>query len=154
MANRGISIPEAPEYDPGGIARPYGPATPSTSAGPREFYIATGQFAGPTIREQTRQSLLNCQAILRAAGAELTDVVMVNVLLQRSEDAPTINEVFTEFYLRRSNRLGTWPESGVQPARSIDLDCDDRRHRLTPQAKGHRAYIQSGGAADQYPLCR
>jgi 2-iminobutanoate/2-iminopropanoate deaminase len=59
---------------------------------------ATGQFAGPTIEEQTRQPLLNCHAILRAVGAELSDVVMVHVLLQRSADAPGVSEVFAEFY--------------------------------------------------------
>ncbi len=31
---------------------------------------ATGQFAGTTVAEQTRQTLLNVQAILRAAGAD------------------------------------------------------------------------------------
>ena len=36
--------------------------------------------------------------ILHAAGAELSDVVMVTTLLQRSEDAATVSEVFTEFY--------------------------------------------------------
>jgi 2-iminobutanoate/2-iminopropanoate deaminase len=42
--------------------------------------------------------LLNCQAILRAAGAELDDVVMVHTLLRHSEDARAVSEVFTEFY--------------------------------------------------------
>jgi 2-iminobutanoate/2-iminopropanoate deaminase len=49
---------------------------------------ATGEFAGTTIQEQTRQALLNRQAILRAAGAELSDAVMVHTLLTRPEDAP------------------------------------------------------------------
>ena len=60
--------------------------------------VTTGEFAGPTVREQTRQSLLNCQAILRAAGAELGDVVMVHTLIRRSEDATVVSEVFTEFF--------------------------------------------------------
>ena len=66
--------------------------------GPWESDVATGEFAGPTVREQTRQSLLNCQAILRAAGAELSDVVMVHTLLRHSEDAPIVGAVFTEFF--------------------------------------------------------
>jgi 2-iminobutanoate/2-iminopropanoate deaminase len=60
--------------------------------------VATGQLAGPTIQEQTRQSLLNCQAILRAGGAELSDAVMVHTLLLRSEDADGVIEVFDEFF--------------------------------------------------------
>lgn len=58
----------------------------------------TSEFVGPTVREQTRQALLNCQSILRAAGAELSDIVMVHTLLRRSEDARTVSEVFTEFF--------------------------------------------------------
>ncbi len=42
--------------------------------------------------------MLNCQAILPAAGAELSDVVMVHTLLLRSEDARTVGEVFTDFF--------------------------------------------------------
>jgi 2-iminobutanoate/2-iminopropanoate deaminase len=34
----------------------------------------TNQVAGPTIQEQTRQALVNCESILRAAGAKLENV--------------------------------------------------------------------------------
>ena len=46
----------------------------------------TNQLAGSTIQEQTRQALVNCQNILRSAGAALTDVVEVLVLLTRPGD--------------------------------------------------------------------
>ena len=52
-------------------------------AGTTGVDMATGEFAGPTVQEQARQSLLNCQAILRAGGAELSDAVMVHTLLMR-----------------------------------------------------------------------
>ncbi len=96
MSKTYISIPEAPEHEPG-----YSQAVRAGNTvyvhGTTGFDVAAGTY-GPTIREQTRQSLLNCQAILRAAGAELSDVVMVTTLLQRSEDAATVSEVFTQFY--------------------------------------------------------
>jgi enamine deaminase RidA (YjgF/YER057c/UK114 family) len=38
-------------------------------------------MADPSIQEQTRQSISNCQAVLAAAGAGLADVVSVTVLL-------------------------------------------------------------------------
>jgi len=60
--------------------------------------VATGEFAGPTVQEQARQSLLNCQAILRAGGAALSDAVMVHTLLLRPEDADGLIEVFDEFF--------------------------------------------------------
>jgi 2-iminobutanoate/2-iminopropanoate deaminase len=97
VPKQAISIPEAPEYEPG-----YSQAVRAGNTvyvgGTMGIDVATGEFAGPTVREQARQSLLNCQAILRAAGAELSDVVMVYALLLRSEDAGTVSEVFTEFF--------------------------------------------------------
>ena len=41
----------------------------------------TNQLAGWTIQEQTRQALVNCESILRSAGAALQDVVGILVLL-------------------------------------------------------------------------
>ena len=43
----------------------------------------TNKVAGPTIQQQTRQALINCETILRAGGASLQDVVEVQVLLAR-----------------------------------------------------------------------
>ena len=60
--------------------------------------MTTGELAGPTVRDQARQSLRNCQAILRAGGAELSDAVMVHTLLLRAEDADDLVEVFEEFF--------------------------------------------------------
>ena len=67
-------------------------------AGTTGVDVATGEFAGPTVKEQARQSLRNCQAILRAGGAELSDAVMVHTLLLRPEDADGLIEVFDEFF--------------------------------------------------------
>jgi 2-iminobutanoate/2-iminopropanoate deaminase len=60
--------------------------------------VTTGEFAGATVKEQARQALLNCQAILRAAGGGLSDAVMVHTLLIRPEDADDLAEVFDEFF--------------------------------------------------------
>jgi len=75
----------------------------------------TKKVAGPTIQEQTRQALVNCENILRAAGAELTDVVEVQALLARPEDFAGLNEVYPKFFpkdppVRSVARLG--PELG------------------------------------------
>lgn len=67
--------------------------------------------AGPTIQEQTRQALINCEAILRAAGATRDHVVEVQVLLGRPEDFPGLNEEYAKFFTsdpptRTVGRLG------------------------------------------------
>jgi len=91
-----ISTPDAPEYPTYSQAVKVGNTI--YVAGTTGVDVSTGDFAGPTVQEQARQSLRNCQAILRAGGAALADVVMVHTLLTRSEDADGLIEVFDEFF--------------------------------------------------------
>ena len=56
------------------------------------------QLAGTTIQEQTRQALLNCDNILRAAGAKLENVVDVHVLLAKPGDFAGLNEAYAKFF--------------------------------------------------------
>jgi enamine deaminase RidA (YjgF/YER057c/UK114 family) len=72
--------------------------------------VSTGNLAGSTIQEQTRQSLLNCEAILRAAGATLEDVVEVGVLLTNPTDFAGMNDEYAT-WSRPSGRLATSPSS-------------------------------------------
>ncbi len=71
----------------------------------------TNQLAGSTIQEQTRQALINCQNILRAADATLDDVVEVQVLLTRPNDFAGLNEEYAKFFptnppIRSVTKLG------------------------------------------------
>ena len=59
---------------------------------------ATGSFPEGGIKEQTRQSLLNAQAILKEAGADLSNVVKTTVLLADIADLGAMNEVYAEFF--------------------------------------------------------
>jgi 2-iminobutanoate/2-iminopropanoate deaminase len=96
MPKEVISTPDAPEYPTYSQAVKVGDTI--YVAGTIGVDVKTGEFAGPTVQEQARQSLLNCQAILRAGGAELSDAVMVHTLLLRPEDADGLVEVFDEFF--------------------------------------------------------
>ena len=60
--------------------------------------MATGQLAGPTIQDQTRQALENGLAIVEAGGGTLADVVQVTVLLTRPEDFAGMNEAYGDFF--------------------------------------------------------
>jgi 2-iminobutanoate/2-iminopropanoate deaminase len=71
----------------------------------------TGQVVGPSIQEQTRQALANCEAVLVAAGASLDDVVDVTVLLLHPEDFAGMNEAYLEIFptdppARMTTKLG------------------------------------------------
>jgi len=71
----------------------------------------TNTLVGSTIQEQTRQALINCQNILRAAGTSLENVVEAHVLLARSSDFAGLNEEYAKFFpvdppARAVSRLG------------------------------------------------
>ena len=59
---------------------------------------ATGACPEGGIKEQTRQSLLNAGAILKEAGADLSNVVKTTVLLADIADFGAMNEVYAEFF--------------------------------------------------------
>ena len=52
----------------------------------------TNAIAGTTIQEQTKQCLLNIQAILEAAGSSLDKIVSVTVVLADEDDFAGMNE--------------------------------------------------------------
>ena len=59
---------------------------------------ATGALVEGGIKEQTRQSLLNVQAILAEAGLSLSDVVKTTVFMADMNDFAEMNSVYAEFF--------------------------------------------------------
>lgn len=59
---------------------------------------ATGETAGSSIQDQTRQALLNCEAVLQAGGSALADVTLVTVLLAQPDDFVGMNEAYADFF--------------------------------------------------------
>lgn len=59
---------------------------------------ATGQIASEDVAGQTRQILLNLQAVLGAAGLGLHHIVKTTVFLADMADFRTMNEVYAEFF--------------------------------------------------------
>ncbi len=60
--------------------------------------MSSGNLAGPTIQEQTRQALANCKAVLHAAGATFEDVVEVGVLLTDPTDFAGMNDEYATWF--------------------------------------------------------
>jgi 2-iminobutanoate/2-iminopropanoate deaminase len=58
----------------------------------------TGQLAGHTVQEQTRQCLKNIQAILEAGGSSLDEIVSATVVLADEEDFPGMNEEWLRWF--------------------------------------------------------
>jgi 2-iminobutanoate/2-iminopropanoate deaminase len=59
---------------------------------------STGQFVEGGIKEQTRQSLSNIQAILQEAGSTMASVVKTTVFLADMADFADMNNVYAEFF--------------------------------------------------------
>ena len=59
---------------------------------------ATGAFPDGGIVAQTRQSLLNVQAILEEAGLTMANVVKTTVFLADMGDFAAMNGVYSEFF--------------------------------------------------------
>lgn len=83
-----------------------GPYSQGVSASGKLLFISgqipvdpkTGVFAGSDIRTQTRQSLMNLQAVLEAAGGCLENVVKTTVFLRNMGDFAAMNEVYSTVF--------------------------------------------------------
>jgi len=58
----------------------------------------TGEPAGSTIQDQTRQALRNCEAVLHAGGSSRADITLVTVLLAQPHDFAGMNEAYADFF--------------------------------------------------------
>ena len=84
---------------------------------------STGQFPEGGVKEQTRQSLLNAQAILREAGLELKNVVNTTVFLASMDDFAAMNEVYSSFFCepfpaRSAVAVKTLPKGAL-----VEIEC-------------------------------
>ena len=62
---------------------------------------ATGEFAGADITAQTQQAMENLQAVLRAAGSELKQIVKTTIYVTDLADFKTVNAVYGKFFAQQ-----------------------------------------------------
>ncbi|MDD6954542.1 MAG: RidA family protein [Prevotella sp.] len=84
---------------------------------------ATGSFPEGGVKEQTRQSILNAQAILKQAGLDLCDVVKTTVYLADMNDFAVMNEVYAQFFsepfpARSAIAVKTLPKQAL-----VEVEC-------------------------------
>jgi len=84
---------------------------------------ATGQFPEGGIKEQTRQSLLNAQAILREAGLELKNVVKTTVLLSDIADFGQMNEVYAEMFQSPFPARSAFAVRDLPKGALVEIEC-------------------------------
>lgn len=67
-------------------------------SGQGPFDPTSGKMVGTTSAEQTRQCLHNVEAVLRAAGSSLENVVSATFFLRHSEDFDGMNEEWVRWF--------------------------------------------------------
>lgn len=84
---------------------------------------ATGVFAEGGVKEQTRQSILNAQEVLRSAGLELSNVAKTTVYLSDMDNFAAMNEVYAQFFsepfpARSAVAVKTLPKNAL-----VEVEC-------------------------------
>lgn len=82
----------------------YGPYSPIRQAG-NNYFVAGQVGINPTTKKasqhiagQTRQTLENLQALLRAYGLRMDDVVKVTIYLKNMDNFAAMNEVYLAYF--------------------------------------------------------
>lgn len=87
-----------------GIAPSSAPINDAVRAGKHVWLVAiaedpmTGEIVSGGIEAQARRCLENLDIAIRAAGGTLANLVMVQIFLVDSADAPGMNAVYREFF--------------------------------------------------------
>src|SRR5512133_2452004 len=88
-----------------GLPKPVGPYSPAVAferlvfvSGQGAIDPATGQLAGLDVATQTEQVFRNLQAILQAAGTDLSHVLRCGVFLVDMRDFADMNEVYARVF--------------------------------------------------------
>ena len=84
---------------------------------------ATGAFPEGGIKEQTRQSLLNAQAILQSAGLDLCNVVKTTVLLSDIANFGPMNEVYAEFFAQPFPARSAFAVRDLPKGALVEIEC-------------------------------
>jgi 2-iminobutanoate/2-iminopropanoate deaminase len=81
----------------------------------------TNEYEFGDIQSETRQTLNNISAILKAAGSSLKDVVRVGVFLGDLNDFAAMNEIYKQFFPKDQPARTT---VGCQLSKiKIEIDC-------------------------------
>jgi 2-iminobutanoate/2-iminopropanoate deaminase len=97
MSRQIISTPNAPEA-PATYSQAVKAAGLVFVSGTTGVDPATNGLKGPTIQEQTGQSLANIAAILEAAGSSLAQIVSATVILFDEDDFAGMNEEWVKWF--------------------------------------------------------
>lgn len=83
----------------------------------------TGQFVSDNVAEQTAQVFKNLEAVLRAAGTGLGNVVKTTVFLADMNDFTEMNEVYSQFFSENKPARATVQAARLPRDAKVEIDC-------------------------------
>jgi len=83
----------------------------------------TGQVIAGDIKAQTRQVLLNLEAILHQAHCEMSDIVRTTVFLTDLGEFGAMNEVYAEFFKQTPPARSTVQVSRLPKDVKVEIDA-------------------------------
>jgi len=114
-----------------GLPKPIGPYSPGMAldrlvivSGQGATDPATGELAGPDVETQTEQVFRNIQAILEAAGSDLSRVLRCGVFLVDLRDFEAMNAVYARVFgnhrpARTTVQVSALPDKGLR----VEIDA-------------------------------
>ena len=84
---------------------------------------ATGAFPEGGVQAQTRQSILNVQAILAEAGLTLANVVKTTVFLADMADFGAMNEVYASFFTAPFPARSAVAVKALPKGALVEIEC-------------------------------
>ena len=84
---------------------------------------ATGQFVSKNVAEQTVQVFKNLEAVLKAAGTGLGNVVKTTVFLADMNDFTEMNEVYSQFFSENKPARATVQAARLPRDAKVEIEC-------------------------------
>ena len=81
-----------------------------------------GKFLDEDVKTQTKQVCENLKAVLKAAGAELKDVVKTTIFLADINDFSAVNEVYGEYFSHKPAR-STVAVKDLPKGAKVEIEC-------------------------------
>jgi 2-iminobutanoate/2-iminopropanoate deaminase len=84
---------------------------------------ATGNFVSDDVSEQTRQVLVNLEAVLKEAGSGLGSVVKTTVFVVDMNDFAAMNEVYAQFFTENKPARATVQAARLPRDAKVEIEC-------------------------------
>ncbi len=83
----------------------------------------TGEFDSDEIATQTRRSLLNVEAVLKAEGMKLSDVVKITIFMQDLSEFAEMNKAYAEFFPENPPARSCVEVAALPKAAKIEIEA-------------------------------